>query len=85
MLLFCPSCANTLLITPVPSSQLTPDDAHANQAGVHRFQCRTCPYQMLLDQPFFERKTFENKGVEEVLGGEDSWRNVDKTEGMYLP
>ena len=83
MLLFCPSCSNTLLITPLPAAHLTPDQSRDNQAGTHRFQCRTCPYQMLLDQPFFERKTFSQKGVEEVLGGEGSWRNVDRTEGMF--
>lgn len=82
MLLFCPSCANTLLITPLPASQLTPDQSRAGLAGTHRFQCRTCPYQMLLENPFYERKTFENKAVEEVMGGEGSWRNVDRTEGM---
>lgn len=82
MLLFCPSCANTLHITPLPAHQLTPGDA---RAGTHRFQCRTCPYQMLLTQPFFERKTFENKSVEEVLGGEGSWKNVDRAEGESFP
>jgi hypothetical protein len=26
----------------------------------------------------------ETKGAEDVLGGADSWKNVDKTEGMWI-
>lgn len=50
-------------------------------ANVNRFECRTCPYQMILDKRYFERKFMKSKEVEDVLGGADSWKNVDKTEG----
>ena len=36
---------------------------------------------MILDRRYFERKNMETKGAEDVLGGADSWKNVDKTEG----
>lgn len=36
---------------------------------------------MILDRRYYERKNMETKGAEDVLGGADSWKNVDKTEG----
>jgi hypothetical protein len=38
---------------------------------------------MILDRRYYERKNMETKAAEDVLGGADSWKNVDKTEGMY--
>lgn len=38
---------------------------------------------MILDKRYFERKMMKSKEVEDVLGGADSWKNVDKTEGVY--
>ena len=37
---------------------------------------------MILDRRYYERKNMETKAAEDVLGGADSWKNVDKTEGM---
>lgn len=37
---------------------------------------------MILDKRYFERKFMKSKEVEDVLGGADSWKNVDKTEGQ---
>ncbi|KAF2484216.1 DNA-directed RNA polymerase III subunit RPC10 [Neohortaea acidophila] len=79
MLLFCPSCSNILIVTTLPSTQCSPSDLAAGAGEKNRFECRTCPYQMLLDRRYFERKTFESKAIEDVLGGADSWANVDKT------
>lgn len=39
---------------------------------------------MILDRRYYERKNMETKGAEDVLGGADSWKNVDKTEGMLF-
>ena len=50
---------------------------------MNRFECKTCPYQMLLDKRYYERKRMKSKEVEDVLGGADSWRNVDRTEGEF--
>lgn len=36
---------------------------------------------MILDKRYFERNMMKQKEVEDVLGGADSWKNVDKTEG----
>ena len=68
-----------LTISTLKHHELSPQDqAHA---GKNRFECRTCPYQMILDRRYYERKNMETKGAEDVLGGADSWKNVDKTEG----
>ena len=67
-----------LTITAIPAHQLAPEDA--KYAGKNRFECRTCPYQMILDRRYYERKNMQLKEAEDVLGGADSWKNVDKTE-----
>jgi len=80
MLLFCPSCSNMLTITPLPPHQLAPEDSAS--AHKNRFECRTCPYQMVLDRRYYERKDFDLKAAEsaeEVLGGAESWKNVDRS------
>ena len=38
---------------------------------------------MILDRRYYERKNMETKGAQDVLGGADSWKNVDKTEGEH--
>lgn len=79
----CPSCSNILIVTTLPSTQCSPSDLAAGAGEKNRFECRTCPYQMLLDRRYFERKTFESKAIEDVLGGADSWANVDKTPSEF--
>ncbi len=74
-----------LTITPLPAHHLTPQDYPL--ADSNRFECRTCPYQMVLDRRYFERRDFDLRaavegGGGEVLGGQESWRNVDRTEGI---
>ena len=68
-----------LYITRIPASQLSADDA--SKAGKHRFECRTCPYQMLLDKAYYERREFEAPKTDDVLGGESVWEDVDRTDG----
>nr|POF17366.1 dna-directed rna polymerase iii subunit rpc10 [Quercus suber] len=69
-----------LIVTPLPAHHTTAATQHF--AGQNRFECRTCPYQMVLDKRYFERKTLGVREVEDVLGGSDSWRNVDRTESQ---
>ncbi|KAK5003776.1 hypothetical protein LTR28_009754 [Elasticomyces elasticus] len=78
MLLFCPICSNLLTITRIPPAHLLP--AEQRLANANRFECKTCPYQMVLDRRYYERKPMKAKEVEDVLGGKDAWANVDRTE-----
>lgn len=68
-----------LRITPIPADHLPVHEQRL--AGINRFECPACPYQMILDKRYYERKTMKSKEVEDVLGGADSWKNVDKTQG----
>lgn len=64
-------------------SQITGEDPSiADLAGQNRFECRTCPYQYILDKRYYERKLMKKKETEDILGGAGSWDNVDKTDGM---
>lgn len=40
---------------------------------------------MMVEKRYFERKFMTSKEVEDVLGGADSWKNVDKTESQLRP
>lgn len=72
-----------LIISPIPAASLTPADHALGLAGRNRFECRTCPYQMPLDRKYFERKTMELKQAEDMLGGAESWANVDRAASTY--
>ena len=43
-----------------------------------RFFCRTCPYVYKVEERFETKMHLERKQVEDVLGGKDAWKNVDK-------
>jgi len=64
-MLFCPTCANILL------TEKTPAD--------FRFFCKTCPYVFRVNQTFESKLSLQRKEVDDVLGGEEAWENVDKT------
>ncbi|KAK4507577.1 hypothetical protein PRZ48_001312 [Zasmidium cellare] len=67
-----------LIITKIPSAHCAPgEESHIDK---NRFECRTCPYQMVLDRRYYERKNMKLKDVGDILGGADSWKNVDQTE-----
>lgn len=68
-----------LIVSQIPSLHTAPEDSM--HIGKNRFECRTCPYQMVLDRRYYERKTMKLKDVGDILGGADSWKNVDQTEG----
>lgn len=73
MLVFCPACSNALTVT---STEEVPPQ--------NRLECRTCPYQFIIDKRYYERRYFPRKEDDDVLGGEGSWDNVDKQDdGMY--
>lgn len=67
-MLFCPTCANCLII------QL---DDHGN----NKWSCQTCPYEFPIIRQMTTRLHLKRKEVDDVMGGEDSWKNVDSTDG----
>lgn len=73
----CPLCSNCLTVS--RSSN------HTNEfpLGQNRLECRTCPYQFLIDKKYYERKEMKRKEVEDVMGGANAWENVDKADGMF--
>ena len=86
MLLFCPTCGNLLMVE---------DGPHC-----YRFACNTCPYVQNIERTvrleiIISRATFvfmqlvsykfpTLKKVDDVLGGQEAWKNVDSTEGMTV-
>jgi len=68
MLLFCPQCSNSLAVSRSPTT------------GTNRLECRTCPYEFILTRKYYERKAMRRKEVDDVMGGEGAWDNVDQTE-----
>jgi DNA-directed RNA polymerase III subunit RPC11 len=54
-------------------------DERTGQAP-HHFSCRTCPYQYKIINPHYEKKKFEPKRAEDVLGGADSNASRDKVD-----
>ena len=66
-MLFCPTCSNILL------TEKTVD-------GEFRFYCKTCPYVFKVENKFEEKMKLERKEVDDVLGGSEAWKDVDKTE-----
>ena len=64
-MLFCPTCSNILL-------------TEKTLAGDFRFYCRTCPYVFKVEHTFEEKMNLERKEVDDVLGGAEAWKDVDK-------
>jgi hypothetical protein len=74
--LVCPNCSNALTI-----SRAEPTAGYP--MGVNKFECRTCPYQYILDSTYYERSDMKRKEVEDVLGGKDEWKNADSMAGKF--
>lgn len=53
----------------------------AQGAEGNKFECKTCPYQFPIvgDMKVYDRKYMERKQVDDMLGGEGAWDNVDQT------
>jgi len=66
-------------------SKVPPGDPTTEEyVGQNRFECLTCPYHFVINKRYFERKYMKKKEVEDILGGKDAWKNVDKTQGSLL-
>jgi hypothetical protein len=71
MIIFCPICSSALSVAPDKNNQ-------------NRFECRSCPYINPVTIPYFDRTKMKRKEVDDVLGGEGSWDNVDRQDnGMF--
>ena len=71
-MLFCPNCAN--VVTVLPSSI----------SGENKWTCPTCPFEFPMVNQVTSRMYLERKQVDDVMGGEDSWKNVDSTDGTSV-
>ena len=69
MLTFCPTCANMLLVD------------HSSYGGGLKLYCQTCPYVYNINSTIRSRVHITPKEVDDVLGGDEAWKNVDKTAG----
>ncbi len=61
---FCPQCANLLFI-------------QESNDGKNQFYCKTCPYVVEIRRTQKDRTYLKRKEVDDVLGGDDAWKNVD--------
>lgn len=67
-MLFCPTCANCLII-------------QLDEQGNNKWSCHTCPYEFPIVRQMTTRLHLKRKEVDDVMGGEESWKNVDSTDG----
>jgi len=66
--LFCPTCANLLQVEKVQ--------------GLHYQKCSSCPYVFEISSTISKQVALERKEVDDVLGGEDAWKNVQKASAV---
>ncbi|GAA99802.1 uncharacterized protein L969DRAFT_84147 [Mixia osmundae IAM 14324] len=63
-MIFCPTCANLLIV-------------QTSEQSTNCFGCPTCPYLYPIKRKYYDPKPQKRKQVDDVLGGEDAWKNVD--------
>lgn len=63
---FCPRCANLLLLTDSFSEVV--------------YTCPTCTFSAPIEEEEAFPLSLRQKEVDDVLGGPDAWKNVDRTE-----
>ncbi|KAI0632266.1 hypothetical protein C8Q77DRAFT_1158916 [Trametes polyzona] len=64
-MLFCPNCANLLVISA--------------ETGYNKWACNTCAYEFPITKQMTSRTKLKRKEVDDVLGGEDQWKHADST------
>jgi DNA-directed RNA polymerase III subunit RPC11 len=74
MLLFCPTCANILTVTP------TPVLLSSTEGSQNRFACRTCPYVYPITKRYYDKKTLQRKEAGDIMGTADAFQNCSTTE-----
>ena len=73
-MLFCPHDGNIILVENIEAGSL------ASSATTIRFYCQTCPYVQPITTRVEKRLPLVRKKVDDVLGGNDAWKNVDQTD-----
>lgn len=69
MAMFCPTCGSMLPVV-------------QHSVG-YMFRCRSCPYKYDIQKKIVNPLKLQKKEVDDILGGEDAWENVDSTESTY--
>ncbi|OAX43466.1 hypothetical protein K503DRAFT_789463 [Rhizopogon vinicolor AM-OR11-026] len=64
-MLFCPTCANLLVIS--------------SETGYNKWACNTCAYEFPISKQMTSRSRMKRKEADDVLGGEETWRDADST------
>lgn len=67
MIAYCPTCANMLLV-------------EYDGVGDLRYFCQTCPYIYKIDRKLSKKVPLKRKEKDDVLGGDEEWKNVAQTE-----
>ena len=67
-MLFCPNCANLLVIS--------------SETGFNKWACNTCAYEFPITKQMTSRMRLKRKQVDDVLGGDEMWAHADRTQGM---
>jgi DNA-directed RNA polymerase III subunit RPC11 len=88
MLTFCPTCGNLLAIEKhereeeeEEEDEEDEDENGAEEQNRLGLACKTCAYKYKLKSTAWSRTIVPNvrKRVDDVLGGDDAWKNVDRT------
>lgn len=67
MVAFCPFCENILFVQESATSNI-------------QLVCNICPIYFPVKRTFRIRNYYKLKEIDDVLGGEEAWKNVDSTE-----
>jgi DNA-directed RNA polymerase III subunit RPC11 len=79
---FCPRCGNLLIIEEGEVMEEVNDGEDEVAVGAVVFKCQTCPYQHEITHAFTNTVSTKKKEVDDVLGGDEAWKNVDRTEAI---
>ncbi|GJJ12144.1 hypothetical protein Clacol_006385 [Clathrus columnatus] len=50
------------------------------ESGYNKWACNTCPYEFPITKQMTSRTRLRRKQVDDVLGGEETWKDADQTE-----
>ncbi|KAI4523488.1 hypothetical protein EV122DRAFT_219393 [Schizophyllum commune] len=64
-MLFCPTCANLLVIS--------------SETGFNKWSCNTCPYEFPIAKQMTTRTRMKRKEIDDVFGGDEQWKHAQST------